>query len=84
MADSNKEVQEVEVMDELRKGKNIKVQPRAVAAAAPQPKPVKEAQIDESAVVSSGKRKKQALQDIQMTDPKELDLAMAVKKRDRK
>jgi hypothetical protein len=35
MADSNKEVQEVEVMDELRKGKNIKVQPRVVAAAAP-------------------------------------------------
>ena len=84
MADSNKEVQEVEVMDELRKGKNIKVQPRAVAAAAPQPRPVEEAQVDESAVVSSGKRKKQALQDIQMTDPKELDLAMAVKKRDRK
>lgn len=83
MADSNKEVQEVEVMDELRKGKNIKVQPRAVAAA-PQPKPVEEAQIDDSAVVSSGKRKKQALQDIQMTDPKELDLAMAVKKRERK
>lgn len=84
MADSNKEVQEVEVMDELRKGKNIKVQPRAVAAAAPQPKLVEEAQIDDSAVVSSGKRKKQALQDIQMTDPKELDLAMAVKKRERK
>ncbi len=82
MTDSKKEVQEVEVMDELRKGKNIKVLPRVVSA--PSVKAVEEVKIDESAVVSSGKRKKQALQDIEMTDPKELDLAMAVKKRERK
>ena len=30
MTDSKKEVEEVEVMDELRKGKNIKVLPRVV------------------------------------------------------
>jgi len=83
MVDSNKEVQEEEVMDELRKVKNIKVQPK-VFVTVPQPQQVEQAQFDESVVVSSGKRKKQALQDIEMTDPKELDLSMAVKKRDRK
>lgn len=83
MLDTKKEVQEEEVMEEIRKVKNIKVQPR-VAMTAPLPQQIEQAQVDQSAVVSSGKRKKQALQDIEMTDPKELDLSMAVKKRDRK
>jgi len=42
MVDSNKEVQAEEVMDELRKVKNIKVQPKVVVTA-PQPKQVEQA-----------------------------------------
>jgi len=42
MVDSNKEVQAEEVMDELRKVKNIKVQPKVVVTA-PQPQQVEQA-----------------------------------------
>jgi hypothetical protein len=45
--------------------------------------PVRSSQI-ESAVVTSGKRKNKVIEEIDMTDPQNLSLSMAVRKRDQK
>ena len=82
MASAEKEVVgDSEVVAEIKS-----YQARASGLRGPPPVEMREPEViaEAAPLVASGKRRKDRLEEIERTDPKQLSLSMAVKKRDRK